>query len=106
MAPCPCHPVIAIEGAGVHFLNRSGQPMVKRRTVLLSGAATAGALVIGWGVVPPRQRLHTAQPLPQGTGQVALNGWLKVAADNTVTVMMSMSEMGQGAHTGMAAILA
>nr|WP_288851498.1 xanthine dehydrogenase family protein molybdopterin-binding subunit [uncultured Acidovorax sp.] len=80
--------------------------MVKRRTVLLGGAATAGALVIGWGVVPPRQRLHTAQPLPQGTGQVALNGWLKVAADNTVTVMMAKSEMGQGAHTGLAAILA
>ncbi len=50
--------------------------MVKRRTLLLGGAATAGALVIGWGVVPPRQRLHTAQPLPQATGQVALNGWL------------------------------
>ena len=80
--------------------------MVKRRTLLLGGAATAGALVIGWGVVPPRQRLHTAQPLPQATGQVALNGWLKVAADNTVTVMMAKSEMGQGAHTGLAAILA
>ena len=77
--------------------------MVKRRTLLLGGAATAGALVIGWGVVPPRQRLHTAQPLPQATGQVALNGWLKVAADNTVTVMMAKSEMGQGAHTGLAA---
>ena len=54
--------------------------MVKRRTVLLGGAATVGALVIGWGVVPPRQRLHTAQPLPQGTGQVALNGWLNDSA--------------------------
>jgi len=80
--------------------------MVKRRTVLLGGAATAGALVIGWGVLPPRQRLHTAQPLPQAPGQVALNGWLKVGADNTVTVMMAKSEMGQGTHTGLAAILA
>lgn len=80
--------------------------MVKRRTVLLGGAATAGALVIGWGVMPPRQRLNTAQPLPQGAGQVALNGWLKVGTDNTVTVMMAKAEMGQGAHTGLAAILA
>ncbi|PJI98815.1 isoquinoline 1-oxidoreductase beta subunit [Acidovorax sp. 69] len=80
--------------------------MVKRRTVLLGGGATAGALVIGWGVMPPRQRLHTAQRLPPAPGQVALNGWLKVDADNTVTVMMAKSEMGQGTHTGLAAILA
>lgn len=80
--------------------------MVNRRTVLLGGAATAGALIIGWGVMPPRQRLHTATPLPSTTGQAALNGWVKVGADNTVTVMMAKSEMGQGAHTGLAAILA
>ena len=80
--------------------------MVKRRTVLLGGAATAGTLVIGWGVMPPRQRLHTADPLPVGQGQAALNGWLQVGADNTVTVMMAKSEMGQGAHTGLAAVLA
>ena len=80
--------------------------MVKRRTVLLGGAATAGALVIGWGVLPPRQRLHTGQPLPHESGRAALNGWLKVGADNTVTVMMAKSEMGQGAHTGLAALLA
>src|SRR3989344_199804 len=82
------------------------EPMVKRRTVLLGGAATAGALVIGWGVMPPRQRLHPSDPLPQTRGQAALNGWVKVGADNTVTVMMAKSEMGQGAHTGLAAILA
>ncbi len=35
-----------------------------------------------------------------------MNGWVKVGADNTVTVMMAKSEMGQGAHTGLAAILA
>lgn len=80
--------------------------MVKRRTVLLGGAATAGALVIGWGVMPPRQRLHTADPMPAAPGQASLNGWLKVGTDNTVTVMMAKSEMGQGTHTGLAAILA
>lgn len=80
--------------------------MVNRRTVVLGGAATAGALIIGWGVMPPRQRLHPTTPLPSATGQAPLNGWVKVGADNTVTVMMAKSEMGQGAHTGLAAILA
>ncbi|MGV3682419.1 MAG: molybdopterin cofactor-binding domain-containing protein [Acidovorax sp.] len=80
--------------------------MVKRRTVLWAGAATAGALVIGWGALPPRQRLRTGAPLPTAGGQAALNGWLKIGADNTVTVMMAKAEMGQGTHTGLAAILA
>ena len=39
-------------------------------------------------------------------GQVALNGWVKVSADNSVTVMMSQAEMGQGAHTGLAMLVA
>lgn len=80
--------------------------MVKRRTVLLGGAATAGALMIGWGVMPPRQRLVPTPPLPSTAQRMALNGWVKIGADNTVTVMMAKSEMGQGAHTGLAAILA
>jgi isoquinoline 1-oxidoreductase beta subunit len=38
--------------------------------------------------------------------QVPLNGWVRIAPDNTVTVMMSKSEMGQGVHTGLAMLLA
>jgi isoquinoline 1-oxidoreductase beta subunit len=80
--------------------------MARRRTFLIASAAAAGALVIGWGLMPVRQRLHTARPLPAAPDQVALNGWLKVGADNSITIMMAKSEMGQGAHTGLAAILA
>jgi isoquinoline 1-oxidoreductase beta subunit len=80
--------------------------MVKRRTFLLGGAAAAGALVIGWSALPPRQRLDTAALLPPQPGQVALNGWVKIAADSRVTVMMCRAEMGQGVHTGLAMVLA
>jgi isoquinoline 1-oxidoreductase beta subunit len=79
---------------------------MKRRTLLLGGAAAAGALVVGWSVLPPRQRLTTARPLAVRDGQVALNGWVKVGADNSVTVAMCKSEMGQGVHTGLAMVLA
>jgi len=44
--------------------------------------------------------------LPTSPGQSALNGWVKIGSDNTVTVMMSKSEMGQGVHTGLAMLLA
>ncbi len=79
---------------------------MKRRTFLLGTAGAAGALMVGWSLLPPRQRLTTAQALAVRGAQVALNGWVKVAADNSVTVVMSKSEMGQGIYTGLAMLLA
>src|SRR5208282_6213134 len=79
---------------------------IKRRYFLSAGIGTAGALLIGWSLSPPRQRLLSSKPLSVVPGQVALNGWVKVSADNTVTVVMSQAEMGQGAHTGLAMLLA
>ena len=80
--------------------------MLKRRTFLLGGAGAVGALLVGWSVLPPGQRLTTATPLPAQGSQVALNGWVKIAADNSVTIMMCKAEMGQGIHTGLAMLLA
>lgn len=80
--------------------------MVTRRTWLLSSAAAAGALVLGWSLTPPRQRLNGRQALAVKAGQHTMNGWVKVGADNTVTVIMSKSEMGQGVYTGLAMLLA
>ena len=80
--------------------------MLKRRTFLLGGAGAVGALLVGWSVLPPRQRLNTSTPLPAQGSQVALNGWVKIAADNSVTIMMCKAEMGQGIHTGLAMLLA
>ncbi len=79
---------------------------MRRRTFLIGTAGAAGALVVGWSLLPPRQRLITAQPLALRDAQVALNGWVKLAPDESVTVMMSKSEMGQGIYTGLAMLLA
>jgi isoquinoline 1-oxidoreductase beta subunit len=79
---------------------------MKRRHFLLGGAAATGALVVGWSVLPARQRLLTTTPIPALAGEGVLNGWVKVGADNNVTVMVSKSEMGQGVHTGLAMLLA
>ena len=80
---------------------------MKRRTLLVLGTtAAAGGLVIGWSVIPPRQRLQPATPVPVRPGQSALNGWVKIGTDDTVTILMAKSEMGQGVHTGLAALLA
>ncbi|RKF31603.1 molybdopterin cofactor-binding domain-containing protein [Paraburkholderia fungorum] len=80
--------------------------MLKRRTFLLGGAGAFGVLLVGWSVLPPGQRLTASTPLPVEGNQVALNGWVKIAADNTVTIVVCKAEMGQGIHTGLAMLLA
>jgi isoquinoline 1-oxidoreductase subunit beta len=79
---------------------------LKRRHFILGSVGAAGALVIGWLALPERRRLNPSKPLAAAPGQTVLNGWVKVSADNTVTVVMSQAEMGQGAHTGLAMLLA
>lgn len=80
--------------------------MTPRRKFLLTAATAAGALVVGWSALPPRQRLETATPLPARAGETPLNGWLKISTDGSVVVMMSKSEMGQGVHTSLAMLAA
>ncbi len=79
---------------------------MKRRTLLLSGLGAAGALIVGWGVLPPRSRLGGAHSLPAADGQVGMNAWIKIAVDGTVLLAMNRSEMGQGVHTGLAQLVA
>lgn len=77
-----------------------------RRKFILGSLAAGGALVVGWSVLPPRQRLHTEEPLVLQPGQAAFNGWVKIAPDGAVTVIMSKSEMGQGVLTSLSMLLA
>ncbi|HEY5321773.1 MAG TPA: molybdopterin cofactor-binding domain-containing protein, partial [Caldimonas sp.] len=79
---------------------------MKRRTFLLTGAGVAGVLLVGWGVMPPRPRLGGVDTLPVVDGEVALNGWIKIAADGGVLLAMNHSEMGQGVHTALAMLVA
>ncbi len=79
---------------------------MRRRTFLLAGLGTGGALFFGWALLPPRQRL-VGRTLPEtSNGEVALNGWVTIAPDDTVTVVVPRTEMGQGIHTTLAALLA
>ncbi|QJR36971.1 xanthine dehydrogenase family protein molybdopterin-binding subunit [Gemmatimonas groenlandica] len=84
---------------------------MKRRTFLLAGLGTGGALFLGWALLPPRQRL-VGSTLPESGGTdtggkaVALNGWLTIAPDDTITVVVPKAEMGQGTHTALAMLMA
>jgi len=77
-----------------------------RRRTLLIGGASGGALLVGWALLPPRSRLGGKDVLPVAGGEVALNGWLKIAPDGGATLAMPRIEMGQGVHTALAMLVA
>lgn len=79
---------------------------MKRRTLILSGLGAATALVVGWGVLPARSRMGAGELLKPTQGQIALNGWLKIAQDGSVILAMPRSEMGQGVHTALPMLVA
>lgn len=72
--------------------------VISRRQVLTGGAGLAAGL---WVAV----RLPGVNAAPRQTPFVP-NAFIHVAVDDAVTLTLHKSEMGQGAHTGLAAILA
>lgn len=79
---------------------------MKRRTWLLSAAGAAGALVVGWGVMPARSRMGSSAAMALQAGEVAFNGWIKITRDSQVVMAMPRSEMGQGVHTALPMLVA
>ena len=74
---------------------------MRRRTWLLSAAGGAGALLVGWSILPARSRLGSPDLMLLEPGDIALNGWIKIAADGSVVLAMPRSEMGQGVYTAL-----
>lgn len=74
-----------------------------RRFFIWSGLA-AGALVVGYSLTP-FSTLGRARQIA-GKGEAMLTAWVRIAPDNTVTVIVPHSEMGQGVHTSLPMMLA
>ena len=77
-----------------------------RRRFILGGAGIAGALVVGWGMLAPRQRLYPTSTMQSASGTIALNGWVMVASSGRVTVALAKNEMGQGVFTSLPVLVA
>ena len=72
------------------------------RRDFLVGAATGGAgLVIALSL--PAVRGNARQQTGAG-GQ--LNAWLRIGGDNSITMLVDRSEMGQGVYTALPMLLA
>lgn len=75
-----------------------------RREFLKAGALATGGLVIAFGV-PGAGRFAWARPAP-GLAPFAPNAFLRVGSDDTVTVLLAHSEMGQGIWTALPMLIA
>ncbi|HKV00142.1 MAG TPA: xanthine dehydrogenase family protein molybdopterin-binding subunit [Vineibacter sp.] len=71
-----------------------------RRGFLAGAAAGSAALVVGFHWRPAKAQMLTAD------GALAPNAFVRIGKDNSVTVFAKHLEMGQGAHTGLATVLA
>lgn len=79
-------------------LIRAGGPT--RRGVLALGGALVFA--IGSGGLAPLARSETEET----AGEIAPNGWLRIARDGTITIVYPLTEMGQGSSTALPLMLA
>jgi len=85
---------------------KSTKPRSGRRRFLLGALGIGGALVVGWGVMPPRSRVGDASVFPEHNGEIALNGWIKITPEGNVVLAMPRVEMGQGIHTALSMLAA
>jgi len=79
----------------------SGHEVSRRTFIQVSGGAGAG-LVLGFSLVGCRRPAVATGALDEG----ALNAWIRIGTDDSVTFLISESEMGQGIHTALAMLLA
>jgi isoquinoline 1-oxidoreductase beta subunit len=72
-----------------------------RRAFVVGAVATVG-IVVGFAVWPR----NYPPAWTAGEGETLFNAWLRIGADGRVTVAVPQAEMGQGAWSGLAQILA
>jgi isoquinoline 1-oxidoreductase subunit beta len=80
--------------------------VVGRRSFIRIGAAVGGGLLITWGAPEIASALSAADGTASAAGKaVAVNPFVKIGTDETVTVVAAHSEMGQGVYTSLPMLL-
>jgi isoquinoline 1-oxidoreductase beta subunit len=76
-----------------------------RRALITTGVMAGGGLAVGIALRPGHRAPELAG-LVTGDDEYLLNVWVKIATDNRVTAIVPHCEMGQGAQTALAQMLA
>src|SRR5919201_5356653 len=88
--------------------NRAPAGMSRRNFLRVMGGAGVGLIVNVAFERPAAAQASGAASVMRATGveTVDATGFIKIAPDNTVTVMIKHIEMGQGPYTGLATLVA
>jgi isoquinoline 1-oxidoreductase subunit beta len=90
--------------SGTHMTKHNGTALSSRRRFILSTAAAGGGMAIG---LPTWLFEGASRPTWDGGFRgVEVYNWIVVAPDNTITMRIAQTEMGQGTMTAMAQLLA
>lgn len=81
----------------------AGRATVDRRRFLVTAALASGALLLK-GALNPQEAL--ASEGSDAGKVIPLNAWLKIGTDDSVTIIVSQAEMGQGIRTTLPAVIA
>jgi isoquinoline 1-oxidoreductase beta subunit len=73
---------------------------LNRRSLLVGASAAAGGLTLGFAIP------LGGSPARAASGAPEINCWIAIARDGAVTIRVAHSEMGQGASTGLAMLVA
>jgi isoquinoline 1-oxidoreductase beta subunit len=74
-------------------------PQMNRRSFVVGTAAVGGGLALGLD-------LSVGQVVPAAAGTPEIGAWVVIKPDETVSIRMARSEMGQGTITGLAQLVA
>lgn len=86
----------------LHRITEAARP--SRRQFLKTGAVAGAGLVIGLHL--PLRAAKSAATAATAGGDFAPNAFVRIAVDDSVTILAKHIEFGQGSHTGLATILA
>ena len=76
-----------------------------RRGLITTGVLATGGIAIGVALRPGHRAPELAPYMTRDDEQL-INIWVKIASDNTITAIVPHSEIGQGAQTALAQMLA
>ncbi len=95
------------DGTGASERTRStGKVDLGRRTLLKASLSVGGVLMLGFTLPAKTASLLGAATPSPSEGEVAVTAWVRITADNQVTLIVSQAEIGQGISTTLPAILA
>ncbi len=81
-----------------------------RREFLSATAAVGGGLILALALPGPGRKFSAAAATVAASGEgksgAPLNAWLKISRDNSITIIVDRSEMGQGVYTALPMLLA